>query len=397
MIVHCQGEPYVLHCDWLQYSVHTATLEPELYCPDGYRLDIYPGNNIFRNRAILSDADGQKIITLLWSPYSKKLSPYLMTVQVANYYLYCDGIMWADRLLHEVVDCVYNSMGRFDICCDFECDRATFLKIRKLASGAAYVERKSVDSLFRHKYAWGPNETPILSPHCLHYGQPSTEIRPKLYNKTFEQDPLGKCQYEKPYIIERWKEAGLDIRHVWRLEFSVTGASTLMVNGDKVTLEHITNSQWLLDTYCSFLNERFRCRYNDGRRTKRENNDRRMWLIFLGRSKATIDWRLTGEKKSPKSESIKLLHKMIAMLESPVTTVNMDVYKSISNVIFTLCENRDVNTYFEARYGLPVGAYLSLLQRDTGLGAHWSEPKLNQKFDRPCLPSSERKTPNDSH
>lgn len=388
MIAECQGEKYVLHCDWLQYSVHLAELEPELYCPDGFRLDIYPGNNIFRNRAILSDSDGQKILTMLWGAYSKKLSPYLMTVQVANYYLYCDAIMWADGLLHQVVDCRYNSMGRFDLCCDFECDRNTFMKIRKLASGAAYVERKSVDSVFRHKYAWGANETPVLSPHCLHWGQNSTEIRPKLYNKTYEQDPQSKCEYEKPYIIERWKEAGLDVRHVWRLEFSVTGASTLLMNGEKVTLENITNSQWMLDAYCSFLNDRFKCRYNDGRRTAHDNGDRRMWLIFLGRSKADIDWRLTGDKKSPKSESIKLLHKMIAMLESPVTSVNMDVYKSISNVIFTLCENKDVNTYFEARYGLPVGAYLSLLQQDTGLGVHWSVPDLSTKIECPWLPSS---------
>ena len=387
MVASCLGETYVLHCDWLQYSVHLAELEPTLVCPDGFRIDIFPGNNIFRNRAIVYDGDGQKVLTLLWSPYSRKLSRYLMTVQVANYWLYMDAIMWADRLLHEIVDCTYNSMGRFDLCCDFTCDRQTFLKIRKLASGAAYVERKSVDSVFRHVYAWGANETPVLSPHCLHWGQASTEIRPKLYNKTYEQDPLGRCEYEKPYIIQRWREAGLDERHVWRLEFSVTGASTLLVNGEKVTLQTITDSQWILNTFCSFVNDRFRLRYNDGRRTKRANNDRRMWLIFLGKSDATVSWRLTGEKKLAKAESIRMLHKMMALLESPVATVNAKVYQSISEVILQLCEAQDVRVYFEARYGMPVGAYLRLVGRDNGTGVHWSEPDLNTIIEGPYLPS----------
>lgn len=377
----------MLHCDWLQYSVHTATLEPELYCPDGYRLDIYPGNNIFRNRAILSDADGQKILTLLWSPYSRKLSKYLMTVQVANYYLYCDAIMWADRLLHQVVDCTYNSMGRFDLCCDFTCDRATFLKIRKLASGAAYVERKSVDSVFRHRYAYDESEAPVLSPHCLHWGQASTEIRPKLYNKTYELDPLGNREYEKPYIVERWREAGLDERHVWRLEFSVTGASTLLVNGDKVTLEKITNYQWLLDTYCSFVNERFRCRYNDGRKSKSANNDRRMWLIFLGQSKADVNWRLTGDKVSPKSESIKILHKLMAMLESTVCVANAKVFRCVCDTMAQLIEDKDVRIYFQARYGCTLQMFINQRSANNGLGVHYSEPDLATIIECPCLPS----------
>ena len=380
MIVTYLDENYCLNCDWLQYSVHLSDEEPELFCPDGFRIDILPGNNIFRHRACVFDSDGQKVLTLLWSPYSRKLSRYLMTVQVANYWLYRDAIAWADRLLHEIVDCQFNSMGRIDLCCDFYCDRTTFNKIRKLSSGAAYVERKSVDNVYRHRYAWGLDEVPVLSPHCLHWGNPQTEIRPKLYNKTYELDPFGKSQFDKPYIVSEWKEAGLDIRHVWRLEFSVSGASTLLWNGQKITLEMCTNSTWRLDTFVSMLQSRFKLRYNDGRKSKGRNDDRIMYIINLGRSDTKLEWRLTGDKSKPKAEMIRLLHNQLQLLESPVCTVNPDVYKCISRTVLQLCENQDVRVYFESRFGTTPSGWLHMLNQNSGLGVHYVEPELRMEI-----------------
>ena len=140
----------IINCDWLQYSVILAEDEPEFVCPDGYRLEILQGNNIFRNRILVWDLTGRKWLTLLWSPYSSRLNSRLMTVQVGNELLYQSAINQSFRLLQEITDCSFNSLGRVDICADFQMDEDKMLCLKHLNSGHFYIQAKSEGSNWWH-------------------------------------------------------------------------------------------------------------------------------------------------------------------------------------------------------------------------------------------------------
>ena len=118
-MINVSDAKYCINCDWLAFSVKLNEREPELQCPEGYRLELLQGNNIYKNRFVLYDADGRKCLTALWSPYSSVLDATIMTVQAANWMLYSVSASYIMDLLLQIVDCEFNSVGRVDIFCDF--------------------------------------------------------------------------------------------------------------------------------------------------------------------------------------------------------------------------------------------------------------------------------------
>ena len=119
------GSKFAINCDWLQYSVILNHTDPELRCPEGYRIELCQGTNVYQYRALVIDSAGRKELTLLWHPHSSSLNPLHMSVQVANEFLYSGKIASSLDLVKEIVDCTFNSIGRFDVCCDFEANNTT--------------------------------------------------------------------------------------------------------------------------------------------------------------------------------------------------------------------------------------------------------------------------------
>lgn len=263
----------IVNCDWLQYSVLTHYEQPEIECPKGYRIEVMTGNNVFRHRAIVSDERGRKWLTMLWSPYSGKLNSRLMTVQIANWLLYSGGIKTADRVLHQIVECKFNSMGRIDVCGDFQITDSQLVTIKHLNSGHYYVQGKKEGSAWWHNVGSVGTTAKAKQLHCLTWGSPSSKIKTKLYNKSREQGVLDGGEPEKPYIIEQWRLAGWDITKVYRLEFSLSSSGQLLWRGQRITLDDVASADWLYDVFSLLLEKRFVIRKNQGKRQGHKNLD----------------------------------------------------------------------------------------------------------------------------
>lgn len=368
MIVRCGDEPFVISCDWLQYSVLLEEEEPELECPDGFRLELLPGNNVFRNRCLVFRNDGLKVATLLWSPFSRILNSRLATVQVANFCLYSDAIQWTHSIVSRIWSCRFNSMGRVDLCCDFATPPARWSVIRALATGAAYVQGKGEGSVWWHMATAGGCDVPVRSPHAMSWGRPQSEIRCKVYNKTHELDPKGVGDYEKPYIVARWREAGLNPAQVWRCEFAMQSSGQLRWQGKPIGLADVACSEWIGSVFLSLYSKRFVCRWNDGRRAGHHNDDRHACLLPLPSGLDGLRWAAPRGDGLPTSEAITLLRKLMVQLEGTVSMASSAVFEAMADAVLSVCSMDGVRSYFGWRFGCPPEVYIDRMREMVGGG-----------------------------
>ena len=349
---------YCFACDWLQYSVRLQNAnEVQLQCPAGFRLELLQGNNIFRNRAILWRSDGLKYLTLLWSPYSRKIKADIMTAQVANPLLYMDAIHESYRLLQSIVPCYFNSMGRIDVCCDYELDDYRAKLIRGLYSGEYYVQGKREGSDWWHT----TNDKVGSFPHCLSWGSASSEIKVKTYNKSRELGVSATECGEKPYISARWRDAGFDVERVWRLEFSMKSAGQLRYLGKPITLNDVADSSWLISCFLGLYSRRFVVRYDSGGRLNHHNDDKIVALLNLPSSESQLRWGSgsgDSEVYIPNSR-ITALRKVVAMLDSDVCRPSRDVFEIMANSLYSLLDERGMRSYFSHAYGCDVDEWIS--------------------------------------
>lgn len=98
----------ITSCDWLSFSVllslspEEKATEPRLTTPAGFFLQEFTGTNQYKRRAILYDASGEKVLTLLWQPHSRIIDGNSMFVEVANPLLYSGHIRSIPDLLQEI-------------------------------------------------------------------------------------------------------------------------------------------------------------------------------------------------------------------------------------------------------------------------------------------------------
>lgn len=372
------GETYCVNCDWLQFSVLTKDEDPEILCPDGMRVELCQGNNIFQYRALLFDGRGAKVLTLLWHPYSKVLNSHLMTCQVANEYLYLPnglGIRWAYDYLLQMVDCSWNAVGRLDICIDFIGTERRLEILKALNGGGIYAQGKKEGSSWWHE----GNGKKLL--HCLTWGSPNSEIKVKVYHKSREQGLLNGDQPEKPWIVNEWKEAGLDIRNVWRLEFSMCGAGQLRYEGQPLTLEMCASHEWLLGVLLSLYEKRFVCRYNQGKRNGHHNDDKRVYLLRLPTAPNLLKWAEPKGDDYEMPASITLLRSMMRQIDNPVIMSVRDTFTDYANTILNLINLHRLDGYFVRTYEREPNEYFEELWQNVGTGIRHTTPAPSRLMD----------------
>lgn len=364
-----QNRKFCCNCDWLQFSVHTNEVNPEIMCPDGLRIELCQGNNIFENRALVFDGRGAKYMTLLWAPYSKVLPANLMTVQVANEFLYLTGgmgIQWAFEDLQKIVDCTFNAIGRLDVCLDFEGDDDVVQFLNHLNSGHYYVQAKSEGSSWWHEVNKGGKAKKQL--HALTWGSQKSEIKVKLYHKSREQGVLDKEDGEKPWIIAQWKEAEMNIHNIWRLEFSISGAGQLRWNGQPISLDNVRDEYWLLGVMCECYANRFVCRINQGKRNGHKNEDERVQLFPLPPKPSELKWASPKGKDNEIPAAITLLRAMMRQLDNPVVMASHAVFDEYATMICNLIELHHLDGYFLRTYEQETGEYFNTLWENVGTG-----------------------------
>lgn len=372
---------FCINLDWLSFSVRLVNPESELQCPDGYRLELLPGNNIYRNRFILWDAAGRKLITALWGPYSSTLDKLVAHVQFSNCVLYSEERFEMWDLLLRVWDCEFNSMSRIDICCDFDASDFQHGIIRRIGDGRCYVQGKREGSKFWHEenVPVGPNETKKrVVYHCISWGSKTSEIKVKLYWKSREQGLIVPEGYpmipDKPYIVEEWQQMGMNVKNVWRLEFSLQSSGQLRFGGKCLSLEEVLLPHWFCRVFSNLMSSRFCVRRNDGKRTSKHNGDRIVSFLELPFDKLGFRWKDYEPTKYEDAANVALLRKLLQQLESPVCSANSMVFESVAAAAETVVASCHLDGWCHRRLGCSIGEYLSAKAETVGLGVVAVEP-----------------------
>lgn len=318
-------EPQITNCDWLSFSLRMVLTDAErlggivLDCPADHILIKQPtGTNQFKQRAILYNTAGDKVLTLLWEPHSKIIAPNTLFVELANRWLYANYNPLP--LLEQVHNFTFGSLSRFDIATDFNPNAHQHAIISMLTAGTAYVQGKREGSLF-HSYKQG--KTVERQAKQLAWGNPQTAVKWKLYNKTkeiTEIDEQGRQWCNKPYIRDAWQLNGLDIgKDVWRLECSITTASSHQWRGEKLDYGIYNPLNYTLLFY-DLMATRFVIRKNEGHDNKRYDK-----ILPLLNIPTDDHYRL--RKTDPKNEQhhtehAATLRNLMKQLERPETKCN---------------------------------------------------------------------------
>lgn len=175
-------------------------------------------------------------------PYSSVLPPFAVMVRFTNRTLYTPDF-WecADAFLIEN-NLSANGISRIDICADF--NQFSTIDPKALIEGFAAKKfrhiGRGVGALYfnhgigaEHDLQGHPVKDYGVCYTGLSFGNHSSDAHVYLYNKSEEL----KTQGDKPWIRDTWKAAGLDQRHVWRLEVSIKSKGLKF--RDKTTKQNI--------------------------------------------------------------------------------------------------------------------------------------------------------------
>lgn len=229
-----------LSTDWLAVSIRLVG--DVARTPAHHTWVLYEGGtNVWSKRRVLFNQYGEKVLTLLSAPKSSLIDPAMALVEIANEWLYHgQGVR---QVLIKLRYCVYFevvSLSRLDLCVDFVPNARMRRQIVGMAKGALEVCGKRNGSGFWsiNTDEWMPDEwRGKRCPHCISWGHKESDVKWKLYYKSKElRDAAGGRGFDKPYIVDLWRECGLDVDSVWRLEVSIKHCNKLVFNGLKLDL-----------------------------------------------------------------------------------------------------------------------------------------------------------------
>lgn len=361
----------VTSLDWLSCSYIMALTDDErifghahLNEPPGMRLvECAQGTPQYRRRVIVQTERGDKLLTLLLEPHSSIIDSRSMFVEYSNPTLYDPaGLDWLQDIITVIHPGWFQSLSRIDIATDFHPSPGQMSIITSLQQNTAYVAGKREGAGF-HNYtrpAGGGRVT--VAPKQLGWGSKYSSVKWKLYNKTreiTEVDKNGRTWCTKPYIPEKWTSAGLVERPVWRLEASITGASTYDWRGERLDWT-TTNPEYYTQLFWDLYSTRFVIRSNDGH--KCSTNDKQLNLLEPpDKPVHRIRERVSGKCR----ESVELaasLRACIKELDKPEISLSPIMRETWLRTANDVIKTGNLEGYFLRAFGRTFDQYASDLR-----------------------------------
>lgn len=213
---------------------------------------------------------------ILFKPRTSVLPAHAAQVKIENRALYEAALMPRISFVFSRLDIEYRSLSRVDVY--FDCNRYYGGKRPSLLV-SEYVKQKVLKIGINRGYLNFANYGYMISngsrkvPAGFHVGSPQWTgitwgskdyIQTQIYDKTRE---LREQKY-KPYIVESWQRAGLDVNDVWRTEMRIMSRGKgiqLMESGDLFALGayEIANEARVRDLFLSFAERQLRFVYRD--------------------------------------------------------------------------------------------------------------------------------------
>lgn len=342
-----------LSTDWFALSIRL--LDKSIRTPAHHTWVVADGGtNVWSRRAVLYNDHGEKVLTLLSEPKSSMLDSSLALVEVANEWLYHGiGVRGALIKLRWCVPYVVLGISRLDLAVDFNPNERLRKQIMGLAIGKLRVGMKQNGSGF-----WSVNHDDWMPEmwrdkriqHDMNWGHKISDVKWKLYYKSKElKDAVGGVGWDKPYIVDLWRDSGLDVNNVWRLEVSIKRCGKLMFNGEPLGLKAWRENT--LELWDSLYNSRFQV-FAAGDKQKKP-------VSFLphGEGNEIRCRKYEGERVC--SARVSLLRRLVqsldddeVLLDAPTRT---DVLRSIDGIV-----TRDgLARYFEGMVGEKYNSWVN--------------------------------------
>lgn len=366
-------QPVVGNCDWLAWSVRGIDVQrlpledfSFVYNCNVYICKHYEGTASYARRyVVFEESHADKVATLLCEPKSKLFAPDTGLVEVANEWLY-HGLGWEGvwNVVCAFCPCVRCGFSRWDFAFDFTPNRRQRCIIQYLADGRAYVANK------RNGTCWwsidGADGCPEMYrgrriPHCQSWGHKTTAVKWKLYYKSKElAEPSGWKAWEKPYIVDQWRAAGLDERNVWRLEVSLHHGNGFEVS-DIHGIDYAMRLEEMDKLARSLLASRFVIRLQQHHKDKR--NDREVmlwenWPFLRVRCAKPEGTRLTDARHA-------LLRRLIDALQSEDIATSKTLSAGVARLADEVVRFDHLQEYAKAIVGKPWEVFLREVGGDT--------------------------------
>lgn len=311
------------------------------------------GTNVWGKRRVLYNQYGERVLTLLSSPKTSMIDSQAALVEISNEWLYHGiGVDGCLRLLKRCVPFDVTGLSRLDMCCDFVPSSGLAKVIFGLGYGSNYVSGKRCGSGF-----WSINTDDWMPkmwrgrriPHCISWGHKTSDVKWKLYYKSKELLDATKGRgFDKPYIVDMWRECGLDVYNVWRLEVSIRHANKLTYNGD--ILDYNTWYKNTLDLYKSLYVNRFKIRRNEKHADK--SNDR--IIPFLPIDTASVVKCRVYDGDGTRSPRLTLLRNLVKSVEEPEVYLDAPTCQEVVDMVQGIVKRDRLERYFEAMTGRSV-------------------------------------------
>lgn len=330
-----------LSTDWFALSIRLGG--EDLRTPAHHHWVISDvGTNVWGKRSILYNEYGEKVLTLLSKPKSTLINDSMALVEVANEWLYHGiGVKGALLKLKWAVPYEIVGLSRLDLAVDFNPDKGLARTIKGLAIGALSVGMKQNGSGF-----WSVNHDDWMPElwrdkriqHDMNWGHKESDVKWKLYYKSKElKDAVGGKGWDKPYIVDMWKDAKLDPFNVWRLEVSIKRCNKLNFLGEPLGVE--AWREHTVELWNSLYESRFQV-YTAGKCNKRP-------VPFLphGEGSAIRCRKYEGERVS--SARTGLLRQLVKSLESDEVRLDAPTRRDVLSTIDGIVRRDNLFRYFE--------------------------------------------------
>lgn len=269
-----------LNCDWLALSLRLE--DRPSGCPAGHKWAFYSPTNVWASRWCLYNDYGDKVFTLLFQPRQSIINAQAAVLEVSNEWLYHGlGPSGCLSLLSQVVPFRITGISRVDLAVDFNPDEVQSEIIKGLGSGEYYVVGKQnrmpwFQSMRKDFY---PEVWRGEVPYCQTWGHKTSDVKWKLYYKTKElREAVGGQGWGKPYIVDMWRDVGLDVTNVWRLEVSVHNCNNFNFMGERLTYDRYLHQGDEL--FKALYTSRFQVAVKEGHKDK--SNDTRVDFLPIG-------------------------------------------------------------------------------------------------------------------
>lgn len=303
------------------------------------------GTNVWGKRRVLYNEYGEKVLTLLSSPKSSLIEKDMALVEIANEWLY-HGI-GVHQCLIKLRYCVYYeivSLSRLDLCVDFVPNERMCKQIIGLAKGGLEVCGKQNGCGFWsiNNEDWVPDAWKgKRCPHSTTWGHKDSDVKWKLYYKSKELRDAGGGQFDKPYIVDLWRECNMDVNSVWRLEVSIKHCNKLIYNGVPLSIK-----AWRENTVDLF-NSLYHSRFSISRGGNRAKGKRVEHIPFLpvGIGDGIRCRKYEGNRTS--SARIGLLRRLVQSLEEEEVYLDEPTRDDVLSTIDGIIRRDNLEHYFE--------------------------------------------------